>query len=821
MVAYTGDFGRLVTVASHRVLNLDLSWPVATTKQDSSGAGTPARASRGSPDSQGCGVGQQQEDRAANRARGAADGWAALDEAVVEGPTVLGQLGAIVQVILRHKLLILVVTAMGAAAGWFWLERQVPIFRATSKVMIDLRAPKILSNVNEVVELGTPRFYGTDHLYFESQYQIIRGRDVAEKVLDKLQLWQSEHLLGLDSPKNDMTAEEKQRALAEANLAEVLAERIEVAPIKNSMMVAIHFEDSDPHFAIEVVNAVAEAYKDQNLEQKRQIVADATKELGSLVDDWEARRQGAENAVREFELKHNVGTIPTTKKSIDERLATLEEQLTAARVERIRLEASSKSLEKFRGTSDTNRVDAAPLLEDAVIRELKQQIAEHEAKLAGLGGRYLEQHPDVISEKAHIAALKKSVRAEINNVAQSVQRELRRVNDVESGLVAEVERARGEERTIADIERDYARLVEVQGRFAVQAESVKNRHIETMMSAQVETNNIRVLDSATNTIQVRPRKAMAMAVALLLALMLALALAFVLEFADSTIKDWHDLSERLGHKVLGVLPVIGDDEAPPRKPGAPPDGSESSRDFFIHENPRSQVAEAFRALRTNLLFMSTATPIKSLLITSADPSEGKSTIAISTAISMAMSGSRVLLVEADMRRPRFALSLGLQSDRGLTTCLAGNDPVTKHTQTTQIPGFEVLVCGPIPPNPAELLHTKRFAELKAEMESEFDLVIFDSPPVNAVADALVLGSQVDGCLMVVRASRTTRHALKHALRQLRGVDIYVLGTVLNHRETPRMRYYGTRYGYGAGYGYGYGYGYAQPYGGKPDGEGGS
>ncbi|MCB9727455.1 MAG: polysaccharide biosynthesis tyrosine autokinase [Deltaproteobacteria bacterium] len=766
-------------------------------------------------------MGSQKEVRAAAEARGGADAWAALDEPAAEGPTVLGQLGSILQIILRHKLLILGVTAVGVAAGWFWVERQVPIYRATSKVMIDLRAPKILSNVNEVVELGTPRFYGTDHLYFESQYQIIRGRDVAEKVLDKLQLWQSEHLLGLDAASNDMSGEEKRQALAEANLAEVLSERIEVAPVKNSMMVAIHFEDPDPKFAIEVVNAVAEAYKDQNLEQKRGIVADATKELGSLVDDWEARRQGAEDAVRTFELEHNVGTIPTTKKAIDERLATLEQQLTAARVERIRLEAQSRSLEKFRGTKDVNLVDAAPLLEDAVIRELKQQIAEHEAKLAGLEGRYLEQHPEVIGEKAHIAALRRSVRAEIHNVAKSVQRELRRVTDVEGGLQAEVEKAREEERKIADIERDYARLVEVQGRFATQAESVKNRHIETMMSAQVETNNIRVLDRATSAIQVRPRKAMAMAVALLLAMALAFALAFALEFADSTIKDWHDLSERLGHKVLGVLPVIGDDEAPPRKPGAAPDGSESSRDFFIHDNPRSQVAEAFRALRTNLLFMSTATPIKSLLITSADPSEGKSTIAISTAISMAMSGSRVLLVEADMRRPRFALSLGLDSTRGLTACLAGNDPVTRHTQTTAIPGFEVLVCGPIPPNPAELLHTKRFAEVKAEMEAEFDLVIFDSPPVNAVADALVLGSQVDGCLVVVRAARTTRHALRHAVRQLRGVDIYVLGTVLNHRETPRMRYYGTRYGYGAGYGYGYGYGYAQPYGGKPEGEGSS
>ncbi|MEZ4269029.1 MAG: hypothetical protein R3F39_21940, partial [Myxococcota bacterium] len=418
-------------------------------------------------------MGSHQEDRAAGKARGATEGWAALDDTSAEAPTVLGQLGSILQVILRHKLLILVVTAVGVAAGWFWLERQVPIYRATSKVMIDLRAPKILSNVNEVVELGTPRFYGTDHLYFESQYQIIRGRYVAEKVLDKLQLWQSEHLLGLDAPHNDMTAEEKQRALAEANLAEVLAERIEVAPVKSSMMVAIHFEDADPHFAQEVVNAVADAYKDQNLEQKRQIVADATQELGTLVDDWEARRQGAEDAVREFERKHNVGTIPTTKKSIDERLATLEQQLTGSRVERIRLQAAAKSMEKFRKTTDTSRVDAAPLLEDAVIRGLKQQIAEHEAKLAGLGGRYLEQHPEVIAEKAHIAALKKSVRAEIQNVAQSVQRELRRVTDVEAGILAEVDTARGEERVIADIERDYARLVEVQGRYAVQAESVK------------------------------------------------------------------------------------------------------------------------------------------------------------------------------------------------------------------------------------------------------------------------------------------------------------------------------------------------------------
>jgi capsular exopolysaccharide synthesis family protein len=204
--------------------------------------------------------------------------------------------------------------------------------------------------------------------------------------------------------------------------------------------------------------------------------------------------------------------------------------------------------------------------------------------------------------------------------------------------------------------------------------------------------------------------------------------------------------------------------------------------------------------------MGTVKPIRSLLITSADPSEGKSTVAMCLAISLASSGSKVLLVEADLRRPRMSDTLQLPPKTGLTHALATGDEVTRHVQPSGMENMDVLISGAVPPNPGELLQTDRFRTILAACEATYDIVIIDSPPVLPVADSLVLSTLVDGALLVVRSGRTTRHALRHALRQLQSVNSPLLGMVLNFRDESSQRY-----GYGSGYGYGYGYGYGQPY----------
>jgi capsular exopolysaccharide synthesis family protein len=555
---------------------------------------------------------------------------------------------------------------------------------------------------------------------------------------------------------------------------------------------------------------VAEAYRDHNLDVKRNVVKDATRELKNLMTEWEEKYLAASQAVRDYESAHDLGTIPNTRKANDERLSTLSTELTRTRIDKIQLQSRVATLKRYKKLKDLESIQAAELLRDPLLQQLRTQLAQLEADLAGLQSNYLEQHPKVLELTQRRDSLHASARQHITNLVKSVTKELRRVRNVEAGLDKELEKARLADRSIADIERGYTVLAEVEKQSQTQFDEIRNRYVETTMSAQVETNNVRVLESATNAKVIWPRKRMVMAFAVGIALIIALILAALLEYADSTIKSWEELQDKMGLKVLGVLPVIDEEEEEEVEVGS--DGEiirRRFRDLFIHKNRRSHVAEAFRAVRTNLLFMSTTRPLNSLMVTSADPSEGKSTIAINTSVAMAISGSKVLLVEADMRRPRLRKTFGLDGERGLTTCLAGTGSISEDIQLSDVENLHVLPCGPLPPNPAELLHTERFMAVKAEMESVYDIVIFDSPPVNPVADALVLGGKVDACLVVVRAHRTSRHALQNALRQLQDVGIPILGSVLNHREVPKnsYKYRGQGYGYGYGYSYGKGEGY--------------
>ena len=719
-----------------------------------------------------------------------------------ESQSLVGQIMSQLQVVFRHKLLILFVTALGVAAGYYYLQHQQAIYRATAKVMIDRSPPKILSNVKEVVELGTPMFFGTDAMYFQSQYEIIKSTEVSERVLDRLGLWNSEHLLGLDKPGLEMTEEEKREAIAEAHMPTVLASRIEVRPIQKSMLVAIDFEDSDEEFAQEIVNAVAEAYKEQNIAHKKKTVTDATEKLQELADDWKKKLDSAEGMVQKFEKEHSVGTIPNTRKAIDGQLEELNSQLTKVSIDLSTLKAKVKSVARFKKPAKISGIDAGVILQDPTVRTLKRQIFELESKLAGLKSRYMDKHPEVMEASKQLTSLRRSVKQHIKDIASVAPNDLREARNTERDLKVKLEEAKKEELRIAAIEREYAELVELQKQAKLQYEDVHKRLVETSMSVQVATNNIRVIDPSVGAIQVRPRRLLVLGGSLVLAFLLALICAFLVENADIRIRSWSDLEERLGFKVLGVLPVI----AREGKNNKPEDMR--NRDFYMHLNPNSGVAESYRTLRTNLLFMGTDRPLHTLLVTSAAPSEGKSTVAINTAVSMAASGKRILLVEADMRRPRLARSFHLEDDRGLSTWLAVGGKGDEHIQASSVPGVDLLVCGPIPPNPAELLHSKRFEAVLAEMKANYDTVIFDSPPVLPVADSLSLANRLDGCVIVVRAGRTTRHMLRDCKRQLVAVRAPVLGAVLNHQEQSKQTgYYRGKYGHGYGYGTYGAYGY--------------
>jgi capsular exopolysaccharide synthesis family protein len=214
----------------------------------------------------------------------------------------------------------------------------------------------------------------------------------------------------------------------------------------------------------------------------------------------------------------------------------------------------------------------------------------------------------------------------------------------------------------------------------------------------------------------------------------------------------------------------------------------------VFKDPTSLAAEACRSIRTNMLFISAQKEFSLFSVTSPGPQDGKTTVAINLAVTMAQAGGRILLIDTDMRRPRVHKSFGLKSDRGISNVIAGDVPLKDAIHKSEVPNLDILPCGPTPPNPAELLHTERFRQILVECRGSYDRVILDSPPIGPVTDPAIIGSATDGVVLVLRAGHTTREATKFARRQLGDAGARILGLVIN--QTDRK---GGRYGYGYGY----------------------
>jgi capsular exopolysaccharide synthesis family protein len=301
---------------------------------------------------------------------------------------------------------------------------------------------------------------------------------------------------------------------------------------------------------------------------------------------------------------------------------------------------------------------------------------------------------------------------------------------------------------------------------------------------------------------VRPKPVQNLLLGLLLGLGTGVALAFAIEALDNTLKTQTDVEQFLGVPVLGLVPVIGAAGAPETMQAG---DNLRERDLGVFLDPKSVAAECCRSIRTNILFMSPDHPIRTLVVTSPSPQEGKTTTAINLAVTMAEAGGRVLLLDTDMRRPRLHRSFGVPNQTGISTVVVGKATLEEAIKRTDVPNLDVLTCGPVPPNPSELIHTDRFALILADCAKLYDRVILDSPPTSAVTDPAVLGNLADGVVLIIKAGETTREAAVHARRQLTSAKARMIGVVVNAIDFSNPAY-GYEYYYRNYYRYGYTYG---------------
>lgn len=663
-----------------------------------------------------------------------------------------------------------------------WTFRLPKVYQATVTLEYD---PNPVSPLGSSVEdaSGQVSHFLMSREFFETQNLIIQSRAVAERVVDRLGLADNPSFFGAEDDE-DWTPVAKEVA------AQRLQSKLSLDPIKDTRLVVLRIRDNDPERAAMLANMVADAYIEKTMEDRLGSTAAAADWLGQQLASTSKQLDDSEHALHQFKKQHNVLSVSVENRQnlLAEEIREYNERLTDTRARRIELQARLGRLKAARAHPEA--VQANGRGDDSELESLRSELGSKMTELGSLSIRYGDSHPTILELRGEIAALRSSIEKEIDTLIQVAKDDLNEAQAVETGLSKVQNQAQKAGMNLNLREIEYSRLNRQRESSSKLYNLLLQRTAETDLTRLLRTTHVRVVDRA-----LIPKAAISPMVGLnviggaVAGLLLGFGLAFMLHQMDRRIQDVPDVEE-IGLTILGLFPRV-------TGTGADASNKYSGRrkrqrvvevenpDQIVHTHPMSLAAESCRTVRTNLMFMAAESPNKTMVVTSANPKDGKTTVATNIAIALAQSGQRVLLVDADLRRPRIHKAFGLENHSGLTNTLVGERTLAQVTRDVGIDKLSVVTCGPLPPNPAELLHTKQFSRLLDEASAQYDRVIFDSPPLRAVTDAAILAPQCGGTLLVVRARATTRDAVVSALRSLTDVNAHILGGVLNDVEPGR------------------------------------
>lgn len=682
-----------------------------------------------------------------------------------------------------------------------------PIFQGSARLIIEKDNPNVLS-IEEVMAVDSS---GTD--YYQTQYKIIESRSLARKVIETLNLQDSEEFFpkpsqgvvadlkrtvqetvsgwkeqledllrtGADPISDTLTEEAIDSRLVDDFLA-----RVTVEPIRNSRLVNISFDAKDPALAAEVANTLGRVYIDSNLETKLKAAQNAVAWLNTRIQEERKKVEQAEFNLQKYKEKHGIITDFSNDSESITAQGLSELNSKAIEAESRRVEAQTRYEQTRRLADNPDMLDSIPeILDNTLIGSIKQSEVDLSKRLSELSKKYGSKHPQIIALKAELRTLSSQKRTEIRKVVNSLKNEY------------EVARAR--ERSIKNAldslkkeSLDLNKKAITYGVLKREAESSRQmydllikRFKETSLTEDIKTGNIRFVDRAeTPRHPIKPKKKLNLLLGLIVGLTLGVGLAFFIEYLDNTIKSPDDIKRLLSIPYLAPIPMYDTVNAAYDIPEA-----------VAMNEPKSTASESYRGLRTSLLFSSAEHQPQVILVTSSGPGEGKTGTCLNLGITMAQTGSRVLLIDADLRRPRLHSALKLGREEGISNILAGADDVSKYIMKSPIEGLDVITSGPVPPNPSELLGSNRMVTLLQGLRGRYDRIIIDSPPVTAVTDATILAGMVDGTVLVIRAAQTTREQARAGIDALKKVGSRLYGAVLNAVNIDKESYYYYQYYY--------------------------
>lgn len=712
----------------------------------------------------------------------------------------------LLRVVRKYKWMLLALTLVCGLIAAVQSLRATPQYRSSALLQIDRAAQRVVSFGRDV---DAEQQVWDDGSQFQTQIELLNSRALAERVIDEMGL--NRRTTGTTAlPGPASLAAAPGGAAAAPTAAPGFVERIlgnyrqlmtpsvtdsqamdrngaidafrgsvSIEPVRNSRLVNIVVTHSSPELAARIANTLARTFMAMNLERRLESSTYARTFLEDQIKLTKAKLEESERVINDYAKNNQILTLNDQSEVTSQNYAGLSASLARAEEERIKAESVYKEVLR-------NPESATQALENRAVQTYKEQRAKLEAEYTQNQTLYKPDFPKMVQLRAQIDDLSNRINKELNLVVGAAKGQFEAARQQENLLRGRLAQSRAEVQVVQDRSVDLNLLKRELDTNRLVYDSLLQRLKEVAVTGGITSNNISIVDEATPALfPFSPQPQRLGAIGMGLGLLLGLGLAFLRENMDDSIKHPDEIESLYGLPLLGLIPLV-------RK------GKNDTVATLVHEEPRSAFAEAYRSMRTALQFSTHEGAPRLLMVTSCGKSEGKTTSAVALAINFAQLGRKVLLIDADMRKPSVHKALMLPNEAGMSNYLAGEPGADTFVQATRIENLSALTAGPMSPDPVELLMGPRFMLLLDEARAlGYEHIVVDSPPLLGIADAIVLGNQIPHVVFAVKAGATRRSAIKDSMRRLRHSGILPMGVVFTHVSDK----HGAEYGYGTYYGY--------------------
>lgn len=682
-----------------------------------------------------------------------------------------------------------------------------PIYKATSSLLIESEETNIVS-IEQVYGLDASK-----KEYFETQYEILKSRHIAEKVVDKLDLGnnpiftqyideQESSFLGdiKQSVKDVLTflpqsepitlTEEEMAQQRKERLITLFSENLSIAPVANTQVVKLSFMSESPKLAATVANTVADVYIENYLEAKFDMTSKATTWLNDSLEGLRTKLEVSERKLADFYEREQLVDLDGVVGLASDELQGLSEQLLEAENRLKQTEIIYEQVQNFNG-DPAELADMPAVQNHPSIQNVKEAELEAESKVSELSEVYGPKHQKMISAQAELSSVKQTLINQVQSLISGINSEYRQAESQVNSLRVSVSRAKDEFRKLTTLESKRKILQREVDTNQQLYDSFFTRLQETTEVEGFETANARILDKATVPIEpAKPKKSLILAATLILSIGMGVFIALVLDFLNSGVRSVDDVERKLGQRMMGLIPW-----QPHKKKEDLP-----LREFFDKSN--HVFSEAVRTLRTSIQLLDLTGNKKVIMVTSSVPKEGKTTVSINLAFAMGQMG-KTLLIDADLRKPSVARRFDLPGFQpGLTNLVAGTHQLDECLCNDTASNIDVITAGSSSPNPQELLLSDAFKTTIAKLKENYNHIIIDTAPTQAVSDAIIVSDACDSLLYVVKADATNEKLVSSGLERFMRVGKRIDGVILNQVDVKKA---GNSYAY-TGYYDQYGYG---------------